>query len=117
MEPTIMNEEEYNSAVAEIAEMKVAAEAAIAKGEAHKRLLQNPDFKLVYLDGYCKEYPQEIAEAIATNTGAYDEAQLIVDLKAVTSFNKYGFQVASQFNAGEQSIIENDLFLASVEIQ
>jgi len=116
MEPVTMTVEQHDDAVEQIAEMKIEATKAIEKGKAYKRLRDNPDFQLVYLEGYCKEYPRELAEAISENTGAYDETQLITDLKSVNTFNTYSFRIIATADAGEISIMENEALLARVEI-
>ena len=88
------------------------AQAAIDKGEALKRLLANPDYKLIVSEGFMKDYPKELGEAIATNTGAYDTDKLVELLKGVNSFIGYTFQVAQNSMAGEQTIRDNEAFIA-----
>ena len=76
------------------------AQKLIEKGEALKRLLANPDYQLIISEGYFKEYPRMIAEAIANNTGAYDADVLCTSLKAINTLKGYEFRVASGLDAG-----------------
>ena len=90
------------------------AEALVAvnKGEALKRLLENPDYQLIVSNGFMKDYPRELGEAIATNTGAYDSDKLVELLKGINSFIGYTFQVAQNSMAGEQTIRDNEEYVA-----
>ena len=80
------------------------ATLAVAKGEALKRLLDNPDYKLVISEGFFKEYPTEIALAIAGNTGAYDADALAEQLKGINVLKGYEFRVAGNHDAGLQDL-------------
>jgi len=88
------------------------AQVAIDKGEALKRLLENPDYQLIVAEGFLKDYPKELGEAIATNTGAYDSDKLVELLKGINSFVGYTFQIAQNSMAGEQTIHDNELYVA-----
>lgn len=90
---------------------KKQAQSLINKGEALKRLLKNPDYILVISNGYFKEYPKEIAEAIANNTGAYDADVLCSHLKSINTLKGYEFRVAGNYDRGVQELfdIENTI--------
>ena len=90
---------------------KKQAQSLIDKGEALKRLLKNPDYILVISNGYFKEYPKEIAEAIANNTGAYDADVLCSHLKSINTLKGYEFRVAGNYDRGVQELfdIENTI--------
>ena len=83
---------------------KAEAEKAISKGEALKRLLENPDYKLVISEGFFKEYPNELALAIANNTGAYNSDVLVECLKGIYLLKGYEFKVACNCDAGVQDL-------------
>ena len=85
---------------------KKHAQALINKGEALKRLLKNPDYILVISEGYFKEYPREIAEAIANNTGAYDADVLCSHLKSINTLKGYEFRVAGNYDRGVQELLD-----------
>lgn len=89
------------------------AKAAIEVGEAFKRMMATDDYKLVIAKGYVLDYAKELGEAIATNTGAYDEAQLVSQLKGINGFIQYGFKIANNHMAGEQTLAANEAFVAS----
>ena len=93
------------------------AQAAIDKGEALKRLLANPDYQLIITEGFMKHYPEELGVAIATNTGAYDTDALVDLLKGINSFVGYTFQVAQNGMAGEQTLRDNEAYIAAQEEQ
>ncbi len=88
------------------------AKIAIAKGEALKRLLDNPDYKLVISNGYFKELPEEIAVAIANNTGGYDTDKLIEMLTQINGLKMYEFKVASNHSAALQTLEDNAEYVA-----
>lgn len=115
-ETTILTVEAYDKAVADIAEMKVGADKAIARGDALKRLESNDDYILVIKNGYQKAYSVEIAEAISSNTGGYDEDALIEDLKAIKGLIPYLIGIVNSADAGAQSLVANDAYLANVEV-
>ena len=92
---------------------KAEAEKAISKGEALKRLLKNPDYILVISEGYFKEYPREIAEAIANNTGAYDADVLCSHLKSINTLKGYEFRVAGNYDRGVQELLDIENTIAS----
>ena len=85
---------------------KKQAQSLIDKGEALKRLLKNPDYILVISEGYFKEYPKEIAEAIANNTGAYDADVLCFLLKSINTLKGYEFRVAGNYDRGVQELLD-----------
>lgn len=89
------------------------AKEVVAKGEAFKRLLENDDYKLIIMEGYLHEHPKTVGEAIATNTGEYDEDQLIIDLKATNSFIRYGIQLAQAHMGAEQTLRSNAEVIAN----
>lgn len=91
------------------------AKVAIKKGEAFKRLLANPDYQLFITQGYLDEYPKELGSALAKNTGAYDDDQLVLALKGTNQFIKYGFRVANAHQAAIQTITDNDAYIAEQE--
>lgn len=92
---------------------KEYAKSLINKGEALKRLLQNPDYKLVISEGYFKEYPREIAEAVANNTGGYDSDKLIENLKCINNLKGYEFMISAQYDAGIQTLQEIEDYIAN----
>lgn len=106
-----MNEDKREQEIAQIQEMNSEAKVAIARNDAYKRLLDNADYKLIILDGYCKQYPKELAEAIVGNTGAYDTDTLVENLKAINTFHGYGFQIINTASAAEQALVSNQQFL------
>lgn len=85
---------------------KKQAQSLINKGEALRRLLKNPDYILVISEGYFKEYPKEIAEAIANNTGAYDADVLCSHLKSINTLKGYEFRVAGNYDRGVQELLD-----------
>ena len=85
---------------------KKQAQSLIDKGEALKRLLKNPDYILVISEGYFKEYPKEIAEAIANNTGAYNADVLCSHLKSINTLKGYEFRVAGNYDRGVQELLD-----------
>ena len=91
------------------------AKKDIELGEAFKKLLAMDEYKLVIAKGYLVDYPREIGEAIASNTGAYDEATLISDLKGTNGFIKYGFKIANNHIAAIQTLAGNSDLIASQE--
>ena len=93
----------------------VDANEAIEMGEAFKKLLATDEYKLVISKGYMIDYPRELGEAIAMNTGAFDEDVLVADLKATNSFVKYGFRVANNHIAALQTLADNSDLIASQE--
>ena len=104
-----MTNEELKEVEAQLEEAK----EAVRVGEAFKRLLANDDYKLVIEKGYLTDYPKEIGENIAKNTGAYDEDKLITDLKSTNSFVGYGFRVAQAHMQAEETIAGLDELLAN----
>ncbi|MCB4759503.1 MAG: hypothetical protein LGB58_02145 [Sulfurovum sp.] len=90
-----------------------AAQEAIDKSEALKRLLENPDYQTVIGVGFLKDYAQDLGEAIATNTGAYDTNKLCGNLIGINSFVEYTHRVAQAGAAGVQTIADNEKFIAS----
>ena len=78
-----------------------------------KRLLKNPDYILVISEGYFKEYPKEIAEAIANNTGAYDADVLCSHLKSINTLKGYEFRVAGNYDRGVQELLDIENTIAS----
>lgn len=109
-----MTVEEYDEAVEQVQEMKVLAENAIARSADLKWLYEQEQFQRIMIEGYCKEYPKEIAEAIATNTGGYDEDALIADLKAVKHLTPYFIGITNAAEEGERSILSNAQTLAEM---
>ena len=95
-----MTQEELTEVEAQMDEAKLA----VKKGEAFKRLLANEDYQLVISEGYVKEYAKELGEAIATNTGQFDEPRLISNLKGINGFVEYGFKVAQNHNAAVETV-------------
>ena len=94
---------------------KNQAKSLINKGEALRRLLKNPDYILVISEGYFKEYPKEIAEAIANNTGAYDADVLCSHLKSINTLKGYEFRVAGNYDRGVQELLDiEDIIAGSV---
>ena len=91
---------------------KKQAQSLIDKGEALKRLLKNPDYILVISEGYFKEYPKEIAEAIANNTGAYDADVLCSHLKSINNLKSYEFRVAGNYDRGVQELLDIENIIA-----
>lgn len=89
------------------------AREAITKGKAFEKLLNSDDYKLVISDGFLKEYPKELAVAIATNTGAYDTDALVEELKGINALVSYGFRVAGAHKAAEQTLADNAKLIAS----
>ena len=109
-----MTQIEYDDAVEQVEEMKVLAEVAISKNEDLKWLQEQPQFQRIINEGYFKEYPREIADAIATNTGGYDEEALLEDLKAIKHLAPYFFKIVSAGDAAEQSLIDNQRTLSEM---
>ena len=109
-----MTPQEYTQAIEEVATMNALAEAAVAKGEAYKRLLSNPDYQLVIQEGYYSEYPKEAAENLAKNTGAYDDDALVRAIKAPQELSIYTFGIIAVADAGEAAIEHNKATLAAM---
>lgn len=61
----------------------------VEKGEALKRLLENPDYQLIIGEGFFVEYAKEIAVGVAKNTGAYDPDILCGNLKGINTLHGY----------------------------
>ena len=95
-----------NEEIEQLEISKNQAKSLITKGEALKRLLKNPDYILVISEGYFKEYPKEIAEAIANNTGAYDADVLCSHLKSINTLKGYEFRVAGNYDRGVQELLD-----------
>jgi len=111
-----VNDVEKETAIEEIQKLNADAKVAIKRGEAYKRLLDNPDFIEIIREGYCKRYPEELALAVAGNTGAYDTEALIESLKGINGFNAYGFQIVNTAQAGEQALIVNQEYLDNLDM-
>lgn len=91
----------------EIEQLEISREKAntvIEKGKALQRLLANPDYQLIISEGFFKEYPAKLAEAVANNTGAYDSDKLCEMLKGINVLKGYEFQIATNMSAGEQDL-------------
>ena len=93
-----------NEEIQKIESQKEEAELAIKKGEALKRLRDNADYQLVIQEGYLSDYPKELAEAIAKNTGAYDTDKLVTLLRGTNGLVGYQFQVGANYNAALQTL-------------
>ena len=102
-----------NEEIEQLEISKNQAKSLINKGEALKRLLKNPDYILVISEGYFKEYPKEIAEAIANNTGAYDADVLCSHLKSINTLKGYEFRVAGNYDRGVQELLDIENTIAS----
>jgi hypothetical protein len=103
-----MTQEELAQVEAQMDEAKLA----IKQGEAFKRLLQNEDYQLMISEGYVKDYAKELGEAIAGNTGQYDEARLISNLKGINGFVEYGFKVATNHTAALETVAGLENYIA-----
>ena len=103
-----------NEEIEQLEISKKQAQSLINKGEALKRLLKNPDYILVISEGYFKEYPKEIAEAIANNTGAYDADVLCSHLKSINTLKGYEFRVAGNDDRGVQELLEIENTIAGL---
>ena len=102
-----------NEEIEQLEISKKQAQSLINKGEALKKLLKNPNYILVISEGYFKEYPKEIAEAIANNTGAYDADVLCSHLKSINTLKGYEFRVAGNYDRGVQELLDIENTIAS----
>ena len=91
---------------------KQEAKAAIEKGEALKRLLDNDDYKLIVQQGFIEDYAKELGQAIASNTGQYDSDKLVANLRGIGAFTGYAFQVGANYNQGIQTVEGLDELIA-----
>lgn len=91
----------------------VAAKEAVVKGEALKRLMENEDYKMIVVDGYMREYPKMLGEAIAQNTGAYNVDKLVENLKGINTYVGYTFQVSANYHEGLQTLADNADYVAN----
>ena len=109
---------ESTTTVEQIELDNIKAQAAVKVGEALNRLWtgeeEKGDFTMVIKELYLKEYPIEIAEAIASNTGAYDEDKLIINLKGVNSLQGFFSRIGQMYNAGLQTLNDNAELLATM---
>ena len=101
-----------NEEIEQIEISKAEAEKAISKGEALKRLLSNPDYKLVISDGFFKDYATELGLAIANNTGAYNADILAEHLKGINILKGYEFKIAGNHDAGIQDLKAIEEYIA-----
>lgn len=64
---------------------------AITKGEALERLMKNPDFKLVILDGYFEAETKKLFNLLVDPTGAspYTNDQINLKLAGISDFKGY----------------------------
>ena len=102
-----------NEEIEQLEISKKQAQSLINKGEALKRLLQNPDYILVISEGYFKEYPREIAEAVANNTGGYDSDKLIENLRSINNLKGSEVMISAQSDAGIQTLQEIEDYIAN----
>lgn len=91
---------------------KQEAKVAIEKGEALKRLLDNPDYQLVIQEGFIVKYGEELGRSIAENTGQYDTDKLVANLRGIGAFTGYTFQVGANYNQGIQTVEGLDELIA-----
>lgn len=112
---TVMTELEKEDAITAIASMNTEAELAIKRSEKLARLELNQDYIDIIKVGYQREYSKEIAEAIATNTGGYDEDALIEELKAIKYLVPYLLGIVNAGDAGRTALEHNAHFLANMD--
>jgi len=64
---------------------------AIKLGEALERLINNPDFKLVILDGYIEAEASKLFKILTDPSGAtpYTDEQIHLKLEAISHFKGY----------------------------
>ena len=64
---------------------------AIKAGEALKRLMNNPDFKLVILEGYVEAEANKLFKILTDPSGAspYTDDQIKLKLEAISHFKGY----------------------------
>nr|DAN41875.1 MAG TPA: hypothetical protein [Caudoviricetes sp.] len=70
------------------------------KGKALERLISNPDFKEVILEGYLKEYPLSLLHTDTT-------ANKHVYLDAVSFFKQYLDTVEEDAKAAYETLVDN----------
>lgn len=73
-------------------------------GEALMRLKGNPDYQLLIEDTFLVQYPRDIADAIAKNTGAYDTDSLVGNLKAINTFVGFTMKIGNDYGIAVQDI-------------
>ena len=101
-----------NEEIEQIEISKENAKKTIAKGEALKRLLANPDYKEIISDGFFKDYATQLAIAIANNTGAYDAKALCKSLEGINVLKGYEFKIANNYEAALQDLVDLDNLIA-----
>ena len=109
-----MTETEFNTAVETIAAQSAEAQVAVTKRDNYLKMFATPEYQEIIQEGFYKEYPREAAEAIATNTGAYDDEQLMKAIKAPQQLSVYVFNIIAAGDAGEAALIHNAQALAQI---
>jgi len=87
-----------------------AANKLISKKQALGRLLQNPDFKAVVLDGYFKDECVRLVMAKGTPSMDSPEAQAAVirDIDSISSFKGYLQVIEHEANLAEKAIEDHN---------
>lgn len=95
---------------------KEEAQKQLQIGEAHQRLLANPDYKLVIAEGFLTEYPKDLGLAIAKNTGAYNADELANILKGINTLVGYNAQLALNYQTAVQVIQQIEEVIANQDL-
>ena len=85
-------------------------------GEALMRLKGNPDYQLLIEDTFLVQYPRDIADAIAKNTGAYDTDVLVGNLKAINTFVGFTMKIGNDYGIAIQDIEQINQLLESNDL-
>lgn len=81
------NQEDIGLTLEEFEEMKGDCERVISYGDAAVRLAENPDFKLLVMDGYFKGEPDRLAGTIAS--GKFPPASDQNAFEAIKAIGKF----------------------------
>lgn len=81
----------------------------IERGEALERLLQNPDFELVFMDGYQRRESHRLAILTGDPTQQTQEKQaaILAELRAIGFFNSHMRTVRTAAYTAEQTLKEH----------
>lgn len=90
-------------------------------GEALSRLQNNPDFKLLIVDEYLKEFPAQLTMSLGADNTQYDEAQARIKkaIDGIGSFNNFLNRIRVNGVSAKQTIadIDSGEFVADEEEQ
>lgn len=95
----------------QIDEMRASCKQRIDRADALERLLKNPDFNLVFIEGYSKDYPIRVVGLLGddslnlSSNKAAQREEIHENLIGVARFQKY---IRTVFQLANQAINELD---------